>query len=107
MLTLDEKPDESFALFYENGKIRIDHSQTASVETLMLMQRCFNRMIEQVVGRVQRFPVHPPMSEATAAAISVVPMAIQPVASPIPAVAAGRQLHPGCGGGGRPCQRSD
>ena len=33
MLTLDEKPDESFALFYENGKIRIDHSPSASGET--------------------------------------------------------------------------
>lgn len=32
MLTLDEKPDESFALFYENGKIRIDHSPSASGE---------------------------------------------------------------------------
>lgn len=88
MLKLDEKPDESFALFYENGKIRIDHSPSASVETIILMQRCFDRMIEQIVGRVQRSPVHPPMSEATAAAISVVPMTIQPVASPIPAVAA-------------------
>lgn len=88
MLALDEKPDESFALFYENGKIRIDHSPSASVDTIILMQRCFNRMIEQVVGRVQRSPVHPPMSEATAAAISVVPMTIQPVAPPIPAVAA-------------------
>ncbi len=54
MITLDEKSDQSFALIYENGKIRLDHSRSASAETLILMTRCFERMMCQVVARAQR-----------------------------------------------------
>ena len=67
---------------------RAGHLVWVQLRRVILVQRCFNRMIEQVVGRVQRSTMHPPMSDATAAAISVVPMRSQPVASPIPAVAA-------------------
>ena len=43
MLTLDEKPDESFALFYENGKIRIDHSPSASGDGYANLNRMRDR----------------------------------------------------------------
>ena len=54
MLTLDKTHDQSFALFYENGQVRIQHSHAANAETLILMTRCFERMMGQVVGRGQR-----------------------------------------------------
>ena len=54
MHALDETPHQSFAFFYEDGKVRIDHSRSASPETLMLMTRCFDRMMVQVMARGQR-----------------------------------------------------
>lgn len=79
MLTLDEKPDQSFALFYENGKVRIDHSQFASAETLTLMQSCFNRMIEQVLGRGQRSTGQQPSPEVPAATLPAAHVVAPPV----------------------------
>lgn len=84
MRTLDETPDQSFALFYENGKVRIDHSSSASAETLLLMQNCFNRMMEQVIGRGQS-PAS--LSHAPAAATTIPPTLQAIVAPPALAVA--------------------
>jgi hypothetical protein len=57
MLTLDKTHDQSFALFFENGQVRIQHSHAANTDTLLLMTRCFERMVLQVVGRGQRSAV--------------------------------------------------
>ena len=85
MLTLDEKHDQSFALFYENGKVRIDHSHSASAETLTLMTRCFERMMLQVVGRGQR-----PAIDQLPAGAPIAALALPPAVAPSPQPAACR-----------------
>jgi len=52
MRTLDdETPVQSFALFYKDGRVRIQHSPSANNETLYLLSRCYELMMSQVVGR--------------------------------------------------------
>lgn len=68
MLTLDEKHDQSFALFYENGQVRIQHSHAANAETLILMTRCFDRMMMQVVGHGYRSANNVPLQTDNPAA---------------------------------------
>lgn len=51
---LDKKHDQSFALYYENRNLRIDHSSSANAETLFLMKRCFDHFVMQAISRVVR-----------------------------------------------------
>ena len=83
MLALDEKSDQSFALFYEDGKVRIDHSRSANPETLILMTRCFERMMLQVAGRGQRAANDPSATAAHPAQLSPVQaIVLSPLQSP-------------------------
>lgn len=84
MLTLDEKSDQSFALFYEDGKVRLDHSRSANAETLILMTRCFERMMHQVLGRGQRSANDQSMSTVQA---TMPPMPAVTVSAPPPLAA--------------------
>lgn len=73
MHALDETPHQSFALFYEDGKVRIDHSRSASPETLMLMTRCFERMMVQVMARGQRALGEAPTPNVPSAVMACMP----------------------------------
>ena len=92
MLTLDEKSDQSFALFYEDGKIRVDHSRSANAETLILMTRCFERMMVQIVGRGQRSAND---QSATLAQPAMLPSAPVIASSPSPAAEADSDQNAG------------
>lgn len=78
MRTLDgEARVQSFALFYEEGRVRIQHSPLANNDTSYLLSKCYERMMCQIVGRGQRFPSVPevarppfvPSSESSSAPV--------------------------------------
>lgn len=54
MLALGEKKSQSFSIVYVDGSIRVESSGAASAETLLLMSRCQQLLISQLIARSDR-----------------------------------------------------
>lgn len=62
----DQKSSQTFSIVYSDGFVHVEKSDGASAETLILMQRCWEKVVLQVLGRTQRAANEPALNDAPA-----------------------------------------
>lgn len=87
----DQKSSQTFSIVYSDGLVHVEKSPDASSETLVLMQRCWERVVLQVLGRGQRAANEPALSDATVGPTTGETTTVENTTAPAPAVPAEEQ----------------
>jgi integrase len=74
----DKKSSQTFSIVYSDGLVHVEKSSDASSETLVLMQRCWEKVVLQVLGRGQRATNEPSLNGATATSATATPAVAHP-----------------------------